>query len=355
MSRTAMKRVGAALAAFGMCIGLVACSNAGDTGEQSAASGEGQSSNPEGLKVGWSSIYLTPSWMQQTQRVLTEDVDRLKQEGVVSDYQEFNADGNTTTQISHIQTMIQQEFDVILVVAGSADALNPILEQAVDAGIAVVAFDSLVTSDKVHQVGTDAVEWGRLLGNWLAEELGGEGDIIAINGPAGVAVSEDRWKGAEEAFAEYPGINVVANLNSEFNIAPAAQAFGAAYAANPDVDGVFTQGGAFSAAALQTITQQGGKLIPITGENYNGYLKAWNEVLADGFSSLSTAQPNYMSVVALQAGVKLAQGEEVPAMIDIPLPEITNENLKDWVAPDEPDDYYPIKMISQDEIDALLK
>jgi len=34
---------------------------------------------------------------------------------------------------------------------------------------------------------------------------------------------------------------------------------------------VFAQGGALAAAALQTIIKQNGKLVPITGENYNGF------------------------------------------------------------------------------------
>ncbi len=356
MTLRLLKRVGAGIAAAALMVSMAACSGDGEGKEASPESNnDGAAASAEGLKVGWSTIYLTPSWMQQTQRVLQDDVDRLKEEGVISEYKEFNADGNTTTQISHIQTMIQEDYDVILVVAGSADALNPILEQAVDAGIAVVNFDSLVTSDKVHLVGTDPVEWGRMLGHWLGEELNGEGEIIALNGPAGVGVSEDRWKGAEEALAEYPNIKIAANVNSEYNIAPAAQAFGAAYAANPDVDGVISLGGTLSAAALQTILQQNGPMIPITGENYNGFLKAWEKALPDGMTSLSVAQPNYMSVVALQAGVKLAAGEDVPMMIEIPLPEITNDNLDQWVEPDEGDDYYPIKMISQAEIEAMLE
>ena len=113
-------------------------------------------------------------------------------------------------------------------------------------------FDSLVTSEEVTKVGTDQGKWGSMLAQWLVDELDGEGDIIAFNGPAGVAVSEDRWAGAKSVFDENPGINIVTTLNSEYNIAPAEQAFAAAYAANPEIDGVFAQGGALASAALQT-------------------------------------------------------------------------------------------------------
>src|SRR2546422_824806 len=94
-------------------------------------------------KVGWATIYLTPSWMQETQKMLTDDVAQLKTAGKVSDYETFNANGDSSQQIAQIRAMIQQRYDVILVDAGSSTALNPALEQAADAGITVVNFDSL--------------------------------------------------------------------------------------------------------------------------------------------------------------------------------------------------------------------
>ena len=306
------------------------------------------------LKVGWSTIYLTPSWMQETLKLLQADVDTLKGQGKVSGLQTFNANGDTSQQIAQIRAMVQQKYDVILVDAGSSTALNPALEQAAAAGVTVVNFDSLVTSDKVIKVGTDQGQWGQMTAQWLADKLGGKGKIIAMNGPAGVAVSEDRWKGAEAVFAKYPGIKIVANVHSEYNLAPAAQAFASAYSANPDINGVFSQGGALSAAALQTLIKQNKKLVPITGENYNGFLKMWDAKKASGFSSLSTAQPNYLSVIALRAGVAKADGSTVPTTITVPLPKITDDNLGQYVKTDQPDDYYPIQALPETEIDKLI-
>ena len=243
------------------------------TGACGVSSGKASpgSNSGKALKVGWSTIYLTPSWMQQTQKLLNQRVDDLKKTGDVGSYKVFNANGDTSQQVAEIQSMIQQKYNVILVDAGSSTALNSVLEDAESAGITVVNFDSLVNDDKVIRVGTDQVEWGAMLAQFLVAKLHGKGNVIAFNGPAGVAVSEQRWEGAQKVFAKSPGIKVVSTLNSEYNIAPAAQAFAPAYAAHRDVDGVFAQGGALAAAALQTIIKQNGKLVPITGENYNGF------------------------------------------------------------------------------------
>lgn len=342
----------AALAAAGaLIVGLSACSADAPAagGDDAAAGGEAKD-----LKVGWSTIYLSPSWMQQTEKLLVEEVDRLKEQGIVKSYETLNANGDTSQQIAQIRTMIQQKYDVILIDAGSSTALNPVIEEAVEDGITVVNFDSLVTSEDAIKVGTDQAKWGSMLAEWLVEELDGKGDIIAFNGPAGVAVSEDRWAGAKKVFDKHPDINIVTTLNSEYNIAPAAQAFAAAYAANPDIDGVFAQGGALGDAALQTVIERKGKLIPITGENYNGFLREWNEQLANGFSSMSTAQPNYMSAVALRAAVAKIEGEDIPNWIEIDLPQITNDNLGDFFDEAGPDDSYPINEFTDADIKAVL-
>jgi ribose transport system substrate-binding protein len=293
--------------------------------------------------------------MQQTQAMLQADVDRLKQAGKVESYQTFNANGDTSQQIAQIQAMIQQQYDVILVDAGSSTALNPVLERAVGQGITVINFDSLVTSNQVVKVNTDQHEWGRMLAQWLADKIGGNGEIIAMNGPAGVAVAEDRWAGAQEVFAKYPGIKIVANVNSEYNLAPAAQAFASAYSAHPGIAGVFSQGGTLSEAALRTIVQQNGKIVPITGENYNGFLKLWQQQLPKGFSSLSTAQPNYLAVIALEAGVAKAGGVAVRKDIVVPLPKIDDGNVGQWVRAGQGDDSYSITPMAQDDIDRLIR
>jgi ribose transport system substrate-binding protein len=343
-----IKKGFAVASAVTVVVGISACS------AQTSASSNSAASSGKDLKVGWSTIYLSPSWMQETEKLMVTEANTLKKSGNVASFTTINANGDTSEQISQIRTMITQNYNVILVDAGSSTALNPVLAQAQAAGIKVVNFDSLVTAKSVVKVGTDQNAWGRMLAEWLVKKLNGQGNIIAFNGPAGVAVSDDRWQGAEAVFAANPGIKIVSTLNSEYNVAPAAQAFAAAYAANPNIDGVFAGGGTLSAGALQTVLKANGKLIPITGENYNGFLKLWSAHLGQGFSSEATAQPNYMGVIAMDAGVALAQGKKIATSIMIPLPVITDANLSQYVKTSEPDDYYPIGTITKSQINTIL-
>ena len=92
-----------------------------------------------------------------------------------------DAEGNANTQITQIQSMIDADVDGIVVIAGSATALDRVIEQACGKGIAVVNVDSLVTTDQLTaKINTDSNAWGRLGEEWLVEQLGGEGKIIVI-------------------------------------------------------------------------------------------------------------------------------------------------------------------------------
>ena len=308
------------------------------------------------LKVGWSTIYTTPSWMTETQQEIENEVKRLQGLGMTIDFKVFDANGDTATQIAQIQTMIDQKYDICLLIAGSATALDQVVQKAHDAGVIVVNWDSLVnTNDLTAKVFIDQTEWGKETAQWLVDKLGGKGKILAINGPAGISVSEARWGGAKAVFDQNPGIEIVGTANIEYNEAPALTELQSLLAAHPDVNGIWCQAGAHASAALKTIQQMGLPLIPITGENYNAFLKQWCALKDKGFSSFATAEVNYMAVISLDLAVKNKAGEPTPKQVVVPLPRITDDNVCQWANDSLPDDWYSIPQIPDPaQIDKMI-
>ena len=305
-------------------------------------------------KIGWADIYLTPTWMHQTQAAMEAEVKRLKDLGQPIEFQVFNANGDTTQQIAQIQAMIDQKYDAIVVDAGSATALNPVIEQAVSKGVVVTNFDSLVSTDKAIRINTDTYTWGVETMQWLMDKIGGKGKIIAMNGPAGVSVSEDRWAGAKAVLDKNPNVQVVANVHVEYNLAPSQQACASALAANPDIVGIWSQGGAQSDGCLKAMLAANMKLVPMPGENFNGFLKDWAAQTSSGFSSFAVGQPTYLGAMGVTAAVYKLWGQNVSQYVNVPLPHITDDNLKDYVPNDLPDDSYPAPYPPQTELDQLI-
>lgn len=290
--------------------------------------------------LGWANIYSVPTWMKQTTDTISQEVDELKKQGLVSKLMITDAQGNANTQIQQIQSMIDAKVDAILIDAGSATALNRVIADACSKGIAVLNFDSLVdTDDLTAKIDTDQVEWGKAAADWLVGQLNGKGKIIVMNGPAGISVSDDRRKGAEPVLKAHPDIKVLAETNTEYNVAPAQEAMTNLLFNNPDVDGVLSLGGALSAGAVLAMDKQGRSLVPTTGENYRQFLELWND---KGLKGWATMQPNWLGALAAYTAVKALQGKDVPAFVKVPLPVIDDSNIASYIAraKDFPSDGY---------------
>src|SRR5690606_19869035 len=99
-------------------------------------------------------------------------------------------------QIGIFENMMALGVDAIVLAACDAEALNRQVKQAVDAGIPVITIDSGVTSDlPASFVATDNVEGAKKAADYLAELLGGQGDVALIPFVPGAATSEMREQG----------------------------------------------------------------------------------------------------------------------------------------------------------------
>jgi ribose transport system substrate-binding protein len=275
--------------------------------------------------VAWADIYLAPTWMTQTTQTMNDMAAELKKDGLVKDFTIQNANGNVTQQIQQIQAMMDANTDVIIVDAGSPSALDRVVAQACDKGIAVISFDSPINTNQLTtKIEVSAKAWGETTAQWLIDQLKGKGNILVLNGPAGIGVSEARWAEAKKVFDKAPGIKVLAISNTEYNVAPAEQSVSNLLYAHPDVDGIWSQGGALSAGAVLAYERAGKPIPPMTGENSKQFMKMWAE---KKFPAMAVGNPNWMGAMAILSGVIAQQGKDVKSPIDVPIPTITDDTL----------------------------
>ena len=308
----------------------------------------------EGYRIGFSDIYLTPSWMQQMKEMLDERTAYWQEKGVIEEVYLANANGDNSKQISDIQNMVAEGYDAIIVIAGSATALNNAIDEAMEKGVVVVNTNSLVTTDVTSVLATSDEEYGDTCARWLCEELGGKGKIIMFSGPAGVATSDLRQQGAEKVIAEYPDIEVVTVLNSEYNEAPALEMITPVLDAY-EYDGILALGGSLACASLKALVESGKPMVPITGENYNGFVKLWYENIDAGFTSIAVGEPNWEGALALDLCIKILNGEEYSDYYQLTRPVITNDNIDQYVPNDIPDDYYLCDPLTDEEYVTMLE
>ncbi|CDX23942.1 Periplasmic binding protein/LacI transcriptional regulator [Mesorhizobium plurifarium] len=147
-----------------------------------------------------------------------------------------DADG----QISEIETLMGK-MDGLAISSVSTDALAPLIDKVIAAGIPVVTFNTdNPESKRLAFAGQDLVQLGREAGKLMAKVLGGKGKVMITTIDAAAQWSLDREKGAREALKAEPGIEVVSTLNTGTDPQKIYSAIENAMLANPSISGVLS-------------------------------------------------------------------------------------------------------------------
>ncbi|MGO1412609.1 MAG: substrate-binding domain-containing protein, partial [Microbacterium sp.] len=140
-------------------------------------------------------------------------------------------------QNNQIDAMIQQGTDIILLNAVDSEGIGSAVERAIDAGITVVAVD-VDAAGAQAAVSTDNVEAGRQACTALADKMGGEGNMLIVDGTPITSVQE-RVIGCEEVLEDYPDIEVVGHQNGNNDRATGLDLTTQMLTANDDIQGIF--------------------------------------------------------------------------------------------------------------------
>jgi simple sugar transport system substrate-binding protein len=147
-----------------------------------------------------------------------------------------DADG----QISEIETLMGK-MDGLAISSVSTDALAPVIDRVIAAGIPVVTFNTdNPESKRLAFAGQDLVQSGREAGKLMAKVLGGKGKVMITTIDAAAQWSLDREKGAREALKAESGIEVVSTLNTGTDPQKIYAAIENAMLANPSISGVLS-------------------------------------------------------------------------------------------------------------------
>ena len=90
-----------------------------------------------------------------------------------------SANDDSQKQIEQIDQFVAQKIDLLIISPNQTQAITAAVERAYDAGIPVILFDRKINSEKYTAfMGADIVEIGRVLGEYIAERLGGKGKVV---------------------------------------------------------------------------------------------------------------------------------------------------------------------------------
>ncbi len=247
----------------------------------------------------------------------------------------LSADYDLNKQFSQIDGFIASGVDLILVNAVDAKAIEPAINKAKKAGIAVIGVD-VAANGADAAVQTNNVQAGEIACQYIVEKLGGKGNVIIQNGPQVSAVI-DRVNGCKSVLKKSPDIKVL----SDDQDAKGSREGGLNVMQNhltrfPKVDAVFAINDPQAIGADLAARQLNRKNIVITSvdgaPDIEAALKADNQIQA------SASQDPYMiAQKAVEIGQDVLNGKKpAQAMTLLPSTLITRANIKDykgWSAP----------------------
>lgn len=136
-------------------------------------------------------------------------------EGVTLHY--ASAHDDAELQERQINEMIEAGVDLLIVSPQQIGELSDAVDRAYDAGIPVVLYDRKTNSEKYTAfLGADNYLIGSMLADYIAEQLGGVGNIVEIGGLKQSSPAIDRTRGFRDELKKYPDMQLVAYANGDW-------------------------------------------------------------------------------------------------------------------------------------------
>jgi simple sugar transport system substrate-binding protein/ribose transport system substrate-binding protein len=212
-------------------------------------------------------------------------------------------------QIAELESLVEAGVDGLAISSVSTDALAPVINRFIEEGIPVVTYNTdNPDSERLAFAGQDLVTSGYEAAKVLAELLGGEGDVIITTLDAAAQWSIDRESGAREAFAEYPGINVLTTVNTGTEPQEIYANVENAMLANPTVTGILSLE-CCSTPPDGEYVKRNGLEDQVTVVGFDE-LPATLELIKDGYIAASVSQaPERQGFEAVNMLVQFLNGE----------------------------------------------
>jgi ribose transport system substrate-binding protein len=278
-------------------LGLGAMALAGCTPAE-APSGAGGEPPGRRFTVGMSQCNLGEPWrVQMSKEIEAAAASHPDLEVVLRD-----AQNRSETQQSQVREFIQQRVDLLIISPKEARPLTRPVEEAMEAGIPVIVLDRKVEGNRYTCfIGADNVKIGRAAGEYLADLLGGKGNVVELQGLMTSTPGQERHDGFMQGI-EGSNLQIVFRADCQWLEPNAQREMKSALAAHPQIDAVFAHNdpsahGAYLAARQEgrgrerTIRFIGIDALPHEGVRYvrEGILTATFEYPTGGREAIDTA------------------------------------------------------------------
>lgn len=249
-------------------------------------------------------------------------------------------------QISDVETMMVQGIDGLVILATESEPLTPVAREARQRGIFIVNVDrGFVQAKGEPQIADIFLEgdnkaFGRKSAEFIAERMGGKGNLVILTGIPST-VDSDRVNAAREVFARHPGIKVLDQQPAFWNRQKGLEVMETLLTKHAKIDAVWAQDDDIALGAMQAIKEAGRSkemwIFPGAGMKEVVKMVMDKDPMVPAnitYSPSMIAAGIHTAVSVLRDGKKKEIMEFMPRHLLIDVQVITPENAKDFYFPE---------------------
>jgi len=233
-----------------------------------------------------------------------------------------DAAGSAAKQVADVNSMIAQGVDLIFLAPREEKPLIPAIMAAKGANIPVILLDRNVDQslakpgeDYVTFIGSNFVEEGQRMADWLVANANGKTTIIELEGTVGSSPANDRKKGFDDVIAQHPEFTIVASQSGDFARDKGRQVAETLLQAHPDANVIYAHNDEMAIGAIAAVEAAG----KVAGQDVlilsiDGGREAVQLIVDGKIAACVECNPRF-GPKAFDTAVAYANGEAIPPMI----------------------------------------
>ncbi|NWF69699.1 MAG: sugar ABC transporter substrate-binding protein [Chloroflexi bacterium] len=242
-------------------------------------------------------------------------------------------------QMGMIQDVLTQGVNAIILSTHDENAAAPLVAQAIEQGVAVIIVNSDIPNfpTPVHGVVGYAQRKGTfMLGLYAAGMVGGVANVGVLEGLPGYH-STERIGGFLDSFANFPQMQIIASLPTEWNVETGNTAMTDLLTAYPEINLVVAANDYIAIGAARAAQAMGREDVLIFGND--GDTTGLEDIAAGRWTATVNTTPYVMGQVALQVAIDCLNGAYPGGWTETPTVVTAQANVMQFIC--RPETLFP--------------
>lgn len=165
--------------------------------------------NVEKYKIGFANCFDDNDWRKSMVKSMKVESSQYSD----IEFDVFESMIDVQLQISQVESMIENDYDVIIVSPLDANLIVPVLEKANDKGISIILIDRKANTN-VHTtfISADNYKIGKLAAKYLVAASKGKANVVEVFVNPKTSVGLERSNGFSDGIKEYPNVKLVKRI-----------------------------------------------------------------------------------------------------------------------------------------------